>query len=122
VTIRSELGFLGICLNLVSQHESDAGTLMFLGRPDRWSAEPHWRCPNDHVSTTFLKSEERGDLCLACGANVRLTFPEDRDGPLQHPHALAICGARGPLGGKCMRPAHHPLAQKHVDPDYEEWA
>lgn len=51
----------------------------FLGYPDRWLADPHYRCGYGHVSRMILKSEERGDLCLACQDNVRLTFPEDVD-------------------------------------------
>lgn len=58
------------------------GAKMFLAIPDRWydPPGPKFRCENDHVSTTILKSEERGDLCLACLAPVCMTFPEDRDG------------------------------------------
>ena len=51
-----------------------------LGLPERWLEDPHWRCVNGHVSIRYLKSEEFGcDLCLGCGASVRLTFPEDED-------------------------------------------
>lgn len=56
---------------------------MFLGKPDRWYADPHWRCANDHVSLTVLKSEAKGcACCLECFSPVVLTFPEDKDGPL----------------------------------------
>lgn len=58
---------------------------MFMGWPDRWWADPHWRCENGHVSTVVLRSEALGrDACLvgACRARLTLTFPEDRDGPL----------------------------------------
>lgn len=57
---------------------------MFMGKPDRWWDNPHWRCMNEHVSTRYLKSEIHGALCLAGGCHqpVLLTFPEDRDGPL----------------------------------------
>lgn len=61
--------------------EEKSGQEMFMGFPDRWFADPHYRCKNDHVSTCILKSESKGNLCLECYANVRLTFPEDRDGP-----------------------------------------
>ncbi len=51
----------------------------FCGLPDRWfeSPGPKFRCPNNHVSTMYLKSEMEGDLCLGCYQPVLLTFPED---------------------------------------------
>lgn len=61
---------------------------VFMGRPDRWWANAHWRCINDHVSVTVLKSERLGrDACIAdnCREMLALTFPEDRDGPLIPP-------------------------------------
>lgn len=54
----------------------------WMGTPDRWFDASRWRCEGGHVSAAFLKSETRGDICLAhsCGnARVRLTFPEDTD-------------------------------------------
>jgi hypothetical protein len=58
------------------------GEKTLLGIPVRWmSGTPKYRCPNDHVSTTILKSEVLGDLCLTCQEPVLLTFPEDQDGP-----------------------------------------
>lgn len=60
------------------------GGPMFMGWPDRWLDDPHWRCLGNHVSTMVLKSEMDGQVCLAggCRTPVHLTFPEDRDGPL----------------------------------------
>lgn len=61
------------------------GGEVFMGWPDRWYADPHWRCINDHVSTRVLKSEALGrDACLAasCRERLHLTFPEDSDGYL----------------------------------------
>lgn len=110
---------LGWCIDLISQYECDHGEMMFLGRPDRWYEKPAWRCPNEHVSRVYLKSEEKGDLCLACHENVRLTFPEDIEGPLCHP-AVIPCLARGILGGKCCRPVHHP-GKKHIEVGFVEW-
>ena len=63
----------------------EVGT-MFLGKPDRWYEDPHWRCVNGHVSTFYLNSEAVGAcLCLAAGCfqPLYLTFPEDKDGPLE---------------------------------------
>jgi len=57
------------------------GVPLFMGRPDRWWDRFTVRCPNDHVSTSVLKTD-RGDACLACFGPVTLTFPEDKDGPL----------------------------------------
>lgn len=67
---------------LLALGEAEGGE-MFMGKPDRWWADPHWRCINGHVSTMIIKSEARGcDICSACREPVYLTFPEDRDGPL----------------------------------------
>ena len=60
----------------------------FMGKPARWHEPPgpKWRCTNDHVSRTYLKSEEKGGACClagGCGEFVLLTFPEDKDGPLE---------------------------------------
>jgi hypothetical protein len=52
------------------------------GKPERWYDNPTWRCLNNHVSKTYLKSEEKGSICLKCYSNVYLTFPEDKDGEL----------------------------------------
>lgn len=64
------------------------GGELFMDWPDRWWADAHWRCPNDHVSTSVLRSEALGcDACLAgtCRARLALTFPEDQDGSLRDP-------------------------------------
>lgn len=57
----------------------EAGYPMFLGIPDAWYDGHKFRCPNNHVSRTILKTD-RGDACLACGAPVVITFPTDEDG------------------------------------------
>ena len=65
---------------LIKECES-RGDKMFLDIPDYWCDDPHWRCRNDHVSTSYLKSEAAGkSLCLACFGELALTYPEDRDG------------------------------------------
>lgn len=69
---------------LVALGKAEGGE-MFMGKPDRWYESPKWRCVNDHVTTYYLKSEEKGGACClacACGEFVLLTFPEDEDGPL----------------------------------------
>lgn len=53
---------------------------MFLGLPDRWQEKPKFRCASGHISTTILKSEVMGDLCLKCQESCQLTFPEDCEG------------------------------------------
>lgn len=68
---------LNLWLSQAKGIEALCGTQFFLGLPERWLDEPRWRCLNGHVSRRYLKSEEHGDLCLACEQPVRLTFPED---------------------------------------------
>lgn len=58
---------------------------IFMGIPERWMDDPHWRCPNEHVSDFVLRSEMRGSLCLECMKPLWWTFPEDRDGPVPVP-------------------------------------
>lgn len=58
--------------------ERSEGAEMFLGYPDRWYADPTWRCVTGHVSSSYLKADD-GDRCLACLERVVLTFPEDRE-------------------------------------------
>ncbi len=55
----------------IENHES-----MFMGIPDRWFEDVTFVCENLHVSTHYLKSEEKGDLCLACYKNVRMCPPK----------------------------------------------
>lgn len=59
------------------------GSLVF-GKPDRWHADPHWRCSSGHVRTLYLMADDEGCTCLASGCSqlVFLTFPEDKGGPL----------------------------------------
>lgn len=54
-----------------------------LEKPERWWLDAHWRCRNDHVEATFRESL-RGPGCRICWAQVFLTFPEDKPGPLDH--------------------------------------
>jgi len=68
----------------------------FLGMPERWlddAVTRTFRCPNEHVSAMYLKSEVAGrDLCLACSEPVVRTFPEDdADGSIRP--ALGLWGA-----------------------------
>ena len=70
---------------LVAIGKAEGGE-MFFDKPDRWYESPKWRCVNDHVTTHYLKSKEKGGACClarACGEFVLLTFPEDEDGPLK---------------------------------------
>lgn len=67
------------------KEEELKGNKMFLGIPDHWYEPPgpKFRCKNDHVSKMILKTEHRGDCCLACLQNVLMTFPEDKDGEIE---------------------------------------
>lgn len=58
------------------------GEPTFLGIPESWYEPVRFRCEKGHVSRTILKSEERGDLCLACFSPVMITWPGDQDGPM----------------------------------------
>lgn len=64
------------------------GGPMFMEWPDRWWETFLRRCPNGHVSSMTLGTEE-GDRCLGpdCLMPVCMTFPEDVDGPLVRPAA-----------------------------------
>lgn len=53
--------------------------MTFLGIPERWLDDPTWKCPNGHISKIFLKSESRGDLCLACFQPVHLCDPNEKE-------------------------------------------
>lgn len=77
---RSALDSLGALLRARADAE---GGEFFMGWPDRWWEAHTFRCLNDHVSTRVLRREVGGDACLGCRARIHLTFPEDRDGPLE---------------------------------------
>ena len=71
-------------LKEIAEREIASGAPAFMGKPDRWYESPHWRCANDHVLDSYLKSDGLGDsVCFRCFETVYLTFPEDRDGELQ---------------------------------------
>jgi len=61
--------------------EIQDGAPVFMKWPDRWYEGGRWRCANDHVSTSTLKTD-KGSRCLACQTPVHMTFPEDVDGPI----------------------------------------
>ena len=52
--------------------------------PERWIADPHWRCTELHVGVHFNRDSRGLRVCavIDCGAPVQLTFPEDVSGPL----------------------------------------
>lgn len=64
----------------------------FMGRPNAWYEDPHWFCPNGHVSGVFLKAEE-GDRCLACGEPVLMgpAMTESQFGSLVLPLLRSMC-------------------------------
>ena len=71
--------YLVEALSRLSKKEEAEGAPMWFRKPDRWYDNSHWRCVNDHVSLSYLKTD-RGDRCLECHEHVYLTFPEDVDG------------------------------------------
>lgn len=45
----------------------------FMGLPDSWyEPYPLWGCENGHLSKRYLKSEERGTVCLSCHCRLFL--------------------------------------------------
>lgn len=58
--------------------------------PGRWIEDPTFRCPNEHVSKMILRCDDDGprDRCLGCHEPTTMTFPEDRDGPLDKAVAM----------------------------------
>lgn len=58
------------------------GSRSFGGKPDRWYDKPKWRCINNHVSKTYIRSDEHGSCCIVCFNNCYLTYPEDEGGKL----------------------------------------
>lgn len=92
---------LGEILDHYATNEDMSGALMFVERPDRWYDDPHWRCVNDHVSPAPVAGYEmtqfKGEpgefshqLCPECHHLVRLTFPEDKPGPLAAPKEFML--------------------------------
>lgn len=72
-------------IHRIRKWEEAHGEPAFMGIPDRWYAPGQFRCINGHVSTTILRSEGlHRDACLACFEPVMMTFPEDKDGPINH--------------------------------------
>lgn len=67
-------------VRMIAALEKLGGAPMFMGTPDRWYEDLHYRCENGHVSTMVLRCEEGPrDQCLAAGCRARcfITFPED---------------------------------------------
>jgi hypothetical protein len=87
-------------LDRYATNEDMNGVLMLLERPDRWYDDPHWRCVNDHVNTEPVAGYRRENaqateewsfqLCPQCHHLVRLTFPEDKPGPLAAPKEFML--------------------------------
>jgi len=53
--------------------------------PERWLAQPRFRCINFHVSSRFTVHRRSHRLCVFCNLPVQPTFPEDHSGPLFAP-------------------------------------
>ncbi len=78
--LRARADALNARVEAARQAEEARGEPMFMGIPERWYDNLRWRCANGHTANTFLKSEQFGmDLCLRCGAPVRMTAPEDTE-------------------------------------------
>jgi hypothetical protein len=79
--------FIELCkaLDKIKAYEYLKGERVFLGIPDRWYDNALFRCPNGHVSHWVIRSEAKGgDCCPSCYEFMKMTFPEDKEGPLVH--------------------------------------
>jgi hypothetical protein len=91
---------LGELLDRYATNEDMNGALMLVERPDRWYDDPHWRCVNGHINTEPVAGYRRENaqateewsfqLCPECHHLVRLTFPEDKPGPLSAPKEFML--------------------------------
>lgn len=59
-------------VTLQNREIADArGEEFFFDLPDSWyEPMPTYGCENGHASRRYLKSEEHGKLCLACGKRI----------------------------------------------------
>lgn len=69
-------------LKLIEKEIEKTNCNTWYKKPERWWDDPTWRCTNNHVNKIYLKSEEKGCVCVKCGNYICLTFPEDKDGEL----------------------------------------
>jgi len=78
-----EDGWKKLCevIKTYADAEQEAGSRMFMGKPDAWFEKHRWRCCNDHVCGAYLITDF-GVRCLTCYEPVALTFPADVSGPL----------------------------------------
>jgi len=66
-----------------------------MGNPARWHEADLYRCQGGHVMGVYMTSPN-GPLCPVCRSPTFLTFPEDRDGPLEEARLTGWKYAEGP--------------------------
>jgi hypothetical protein len=77
----------------IQRWEVSHGGSTYRGIPNRWLTSTAYRskgrCPNTHVRPKSADLPGGGftvyNRCPACGECFVITFPEDKDGPLEHP-------------------------------------
>ncbi len=69
------------------EQDRQAGHEFFMNFPDRWyenaDGRPTWADISGHISHSYLKSEELGDVCLKCMKPLFLVPPELTEERLQ---------------------------------------
>lgn len=63
-------------LNKRIEKAKEEGKEFFLGVPDEWYENPLHCCNNGHINGMYLKSSERGAVCLSCHEPSHI-FPSD---------------------------------------------
>jgi len=69
-------------LDIKIEEYKESGQEMFMGLPDMWYEPFTICCPNGHVSHRYLKSEEKGNVCLACHEPTYLCPPDTKEDDL----------------------------------------
>jgi hypothetical protein len=75
-TVFSKQEKLEIWLNKRIAKAKEDGKEIFMGVPDEWYENPFHFCNNGQINEMYLKSSERGALCLTCYEPSHI-FPSD---------------------------------------------
>jgi hypothetical protein len=67
---------LEIWLNKRIEKAKEEGKELFMGVPDEWYENPLHCCNNGHINGMYLKSSEKGAVCLTCHEPSHI-FPSD---------------------------------------------
>jgi len=58
------------------QEARSSGESMFMGLPDAWYEPTTYADVSGHISHSYLKSEEKGNVCLDCQKPLFLVPPQ----------------------------------------------